>query len=141
MQKKIIIVTLIALLVVSVAVVVQADRRGWGDGDRYNYRSYCGSRFGYDDDYGRGPAIMGPGMMSRGYHMMEPGWRYGDREESLKFLDETSSLRKELHAKRFDYREALRNPETKPEVIAELEKEMYDLEQKISDKSPRGCWW
>ncbi|MBN2282359.1 MAG: hypothetical protein JXO48_00550 [Deltaproteobacteria bacterium] len=145
MQKKMLIITLITLLIVSVAVVVQADRRGWRDVDRYDHCAYYGSGFDSDDDYGRGWGNMGPGMMSQGwsrdYDMMGPGWRYGDREEYLKFLDETSSLRKELQAKRFDYQEALRNSDTKPEDMGKLEKEMYALEQKISSRSPRGCWW
>ncbi|GAB4548211.1 MAG: hypothetical protein Fur0020_16060 [Thermodesulfovibrionia bacterium] len=70
--------------------------------------------------------------------------------EIPKFLDETVDLRRELNAKRFDYLEALRNPNTPPEKIERLEKEIQELEDKIEDKAPpigskrfgaRGhCW-
>jgi len=94
--------------------------------------------------YGMGPGMMGgygsgyggygmgPGMMGSGY--------YNQSEECQKFLDETSSLRKELHDKRFEYMEALRNPKTTEETDAKLRKEIDELQGKIAQKTPLGCY-
>ncbi|RME68499.1 MAG: hypothetical protein D6778_01800 [Nitrospirae bacterium] len=68
---------------------------------------------------------MGPGMMGYGYS-----------KDYQKFLDETRDLRKALNEKRFEYFEALRNPDTKPETIEKLAKEIYELKKKIYEKSP-----
>lgn len=104
-----------------------------------------------------GGHMMGPGYggygMGYGYggHMMEPGYRGHMQERAggydQKFLDETAGLRKELHSKRFEYFEAVRNPETKPETITKLEKEIGGLQDKIHEKAPRtagrygyGCY-
>jgi hypothetical protein len=124
-----------------------------------------GGSYGYG--YGMGPGRhhgwgMGPGMMGRGYGMgpgmmgpeygVGPGMMYGERgmgpgrgygygrsEECQKYLDETSDLRKQLHTKRFEYSEALRNPKTKPESLVKLEKEIYELQDKIYKKAPPEC--
>ncbi len=81
-----------------------------------------------------GPGVMGPGMMGYG---MRPGmWGYS-AETYQKFLNETADLRKELHNKRFEYFEALRNPDTKPETITGIEKEIQGLQSKIYEKAPR----
>jgi hypothetical protein len=79
--------------------------------------------------YAQGPGwggvnMMGPGygshMMGQGYgrYMTGPkmGWRGSGYDQ--KFLDETSDVRKDLHNKKFEYFEATRNPDTKPETIA-----------------------
>ncbi len=75
---------------------------------------------GYGMGYGMGPRMMG----------------YGYSKEFQKFLDETRQLRRLLNEKRFDYFEALRNPETKPETITKLRKEILDLKNKIYEKAP-----
>ncbi len=103
---------------------------------------------------------MGPGMMGgmmgqghmRGYGMMGPGMMggYGSgsegynpeaykkyQEEYQKYLNDTVSLRKKLHSKKFEYFEALRNPDTKRETIMKLEKEIRDIQWDIYEKSPR----
>ena len=74
--------------------------------------------------------MMGPGMM---------GWNTGQHSFGYdqKFLDETRELRKELNDKRFEYFEALRDPEGKPDKIAKLEKEISELQQKLYKKSPQ----
>lgn len=81
---------------------------------------------------------MGPGY---GGHMMEQaygGHMYGRAgSHNQKFLNETAELRKELHNKRFEYFEALRNPETKVETITKLEKQIGSLQDKIFEKAPR----
>jgi len=100
------------------------------------YRPYCGQ-------YG-GPCggwDMGPGMMG-GYGYGGYGQRrgYSQNKECQKFLDDTAKLRKELHEKRFEYSEAIRNSKTSPETITGLEKEIRQLQENISSKAPQGCW-
>ncbi len=69
----------------------------------------------YAHMYGSGPG--------RGYQGAESG----------KFLDETADLRKELHEKTFEYREAYRaGDEKKAEA---LEKEITGLQEKLLDKA------
>lgn len=88
------------------------------------------------DDYGYGGHMMGVDsghMMGMGPWMMR-GYGY---QRYQKFLDETVDLRRELNSKRFDYFEALRNPNTTPERIERLEKEIQELEDKIEEKAPR----
>ena len=81
---------------------------------------------------------MGTGMM--GHHKTMHGsgssGMMGEvsSEEQQKFLNDTVDLRKQLMMKRFDYREASRNPETKPEVFKQIEKDMWELQKKITDK-------
>jgi hypothetical protein len=82
--------------------------------------------------YGTGTGMMhGMGMMGTGMV------GYGNVETYRKFLNETVDLRKEIHNKRFEYFEALRNPKTKPETITKLEKEIQELQNKIYEKTPR----
>ena len=74
-----------------------------------------------------GYGMMGPGMMGQGGYGM---WGY-NAESYQKLLDDTADLRKELHNKKFEYFEALRNPKTKPETITKFGKEMRELQRKI----------
>jgi hypothetical protein len=99
--------------------------------------------------YGMGPGMMGygmgPGMMgSYGYgygagsKMMTPEIEKQYKEYSEKnnrFLDETKSLRKELHSLKFEYSEALRSTPEPNEKLDKMRKEMFDLHQKIYNKS------
>jgi|Deesub1362A_J573_1020465.scaffolds.fasta_scaffold00045_114 hypothetical protein len=71
--------------------------------------------------WGGGPAY-GPGYMMRGYFSAE----------DQKLLDETVDLRKDLHTKRFELREALRKGEY--EKAETIEKEIAKLEDKLYDK-------
>ncbi len=75
---------------------------------------------------------MGPGMMGggRGYGMMEQGYS----KEYKEFLDKTRSLRKELNAKKFDYFEALRDPDEKAETVSAIGQEVRELQMKIFKK-------
>ena len=92
--------------------------------------------------YAQGPG-MGPGMMGGyGYGPGPRGYGQGGQNEACqKFLDETAGLRKELHNKRYEYYEALRNPKAKPEDIAKEEREIRELQEKIYAKNLQGCWW
>jgi hypothetical protein len=131
---------------------------GYGMGPGYGYGGYgmgpgmMGPGYGYGG-YGMGPGMMGPGYGYGGYGM-GPGmmWQgyghrgYGPRrgyiqsKECQKFLDDTAKLRKELHDKRFEYSEAIRNSKTSPETITGLEKEIGQLQENIYSKAPQGCW-
>jgi peptidoglycan hydrolase CwlO-like protein len=81
-----------------------------------------------------GGGMMGGGMMG-GYGMGPGMWGYGYQQKAFqKFLDETKDLRKELHNLKFEYFEAVRNPDSKAEDIDKLEKEMKELQKKIFEK-------
>ncbi len=104
--------------------------------------------------YAQGPFQKSDSFMPcAGYYKMG----YGHHEQMIrercagynqKFLDETADLRKELHTKKFEYFEAIRNPKTDPETISRLEKEIKELKSKISANAPAGmrkgfkkaCW-
>ena len=93
---------------------------------------------GYGGGYGMGPGMMG----GYGGYGMGPGWGYDQSEECQKFLDDTAKLRKEIHGKRFEYFEAYRNPDTKSETLAKLDREIRALQEKIYEKAPEGrCGW
>ena len=119
---------------------------GWGG----SYCPYCGAYQGPRGGYGMGPGMMGGyGGWGPGYGvgpgMMHGGGRgYGQGAPSVgcqKFLDDTAGLRKDLHNKRYEYFEALRNPKANPEDIAKQEKDIRDLQEKIYAKNPENCWW
>jgi peptidoglycan hydrolase CwlO-like protein len=97
----------------------------------------CGGMMGYRG-YGmrEGCGMMGHGMMGRG--MWQGMWGYGYQQKAFqKFLDVTKDLRKQLHDMKFEYFELARNPETKPEDIDKLKKEMQELQKKIFEKMPQ----
>jgi hypothetical protein len=122
-------VMLTAAFVLALAVAVYAQGPGWGGG-------------GYGPGYGMGPGMMyGWGGYGPGYGR-GPGYGYNQNEECQKFFDNTAKLRKELHNKRFEYFEAYRNPDTKPDTLAKLDREIRSLQEKIYEKAPEeGCGW
>jgi len=154
-MKKIIVLLAIALAMSLISVayaqgpgMMRGGQQGW------NYCPYCGQYLG-QGGYGMGPSMMGPGYggygmgpgMMRGYGgygmgpgMMGPGY-YQQNEACQKFMEDSAGLRKDLHNKRFEYFEAIRNPKTTPETVAKLEKEIRDLQEKIYSKAPQGCGW
>ncbi len=76
-----------------------------------------------------------------GGHMMGPGYghMYGNQGGyDQKFLDETVDERKELHQKRFEYMEAVRDPKTDDKTVTKLEKEITGLQEKLYAKAPRA---
>ncbi|MBI5584027.1 MAG: hypothetical protein HY892_09405 [Deltaproteobacteria bacterium] len=109
---------------------------GYGHGMMAHYGgSYCpncGAFQGHQGGYGPGPGMMGPGWRGQGW--------LNQSEECKKFYHDTAALRKDLVNKRFDYLEALRNPATTAEQAAKMEKEIWDLQQKIFSKAPLACW-
>jgi len=62
-------------------------------------------------------------------------------EACKRFLDETSGLRKDLHNKRFDYSEALRDSGTTSVDLARREQEIKELRINIDGKNPQSCRW
>jgi hypothetical protein len=99
--------------------------------------------------YAHGPGSWGGGgqMMGPGYggHMMGPGYGghmmgMGGYGNDPKFLDETAELRKELHSKKFEYSEALRNPKTETETVTKLEDDIRNLQESIREKAPRTAY-
>lgn len=105
-MKKVIAILAVVSLFVIGAVVFAHGPGGWGDGH-----------------------MMGPGY---GRHMMDVD-DFGDSQE---FLNKTAELRKELHDKKFQYFEALRNPKTTVETLTKLKKEIRELREKITEKAP-----
>ena len=123
---------------------------GMGPGMMGGYGMGPGMMGGYG--YGMGPGMMGgygygmgPGMMG-GYGPCPQGncYGYGQRpwqpgfsspEKYQKFLDETKELRKKLHDLQFQYGEMLRDPKTTMDDKFKMEKEIFDLQQKIQEKA------
>lgn len=86
--------------------------------------------------YGMGPGMMGGGMGMMGGGMMGQGMMGNyDDEKQQKFLDETVGLRKKIHDKKFEYFEAARDPKATRESLMKKEKEIYDLNQQLQEKS------
>ena len=75
---------------------------------------------------GRGMGCMGMmgGMMMQ---KMSP-------KQRQQFMDQTVDLRHQMMEKRFAYMEAMRHPDTSPQELARLEKEMLHLRQQMMDK-------
>ena len=140
-MKRILIATVLAIGLTTAGGYVYAHGNGYGS--EYDGGMMDGGGYGMmDDDYG-----MGPGMM-RDYRHNEDGYNHPGAagfgrngwtsEQNQKFLDDTVELRKEMHNKRFEYREALRNPKTTRQQLSKIEKEMIDLRDKIYDKAPQN---
>lgn len=106
---------------------------GWGDCYSQGAGGCGGPGYG---KRGAGRGMMGgfQGNVNcpRGFQGGQSGW---NGEQQQKFLDETLDLRKEMNTKRFELREARRNPNTTPEQLGTLEKEMIDLQTKLNAKA------
>jgi hypothetical protein len=103
---------------------------------------------------GWGSGHMGPGygghMMGQGYGGQMMGQGYGGQmmggdargglNADQEFLDKTVDLRKALHEKKFEYREAVRDPETTNNELTKIDKEVFDLQAKIREKAPRSAY-
>lgn len=123
MKKTLVVLSVVALL--AVGVTAFAHGPGWGRG----YMMGPGyGHMGQDYGYGYG-ACGGPGACVG-----------SDGTLTKKFLDETSDLRREMHQKRFEYMEAVRDPKTDEKKIVALEKELDELRTKIHEKAPEGSY-
>jgi hypothetical protein len=153
-RKFLIAFTILLILIFASVAFAQGPGMMWGGQQGWQYCPYCGQPLG-QGGYGMGPGMMGPGYggygmgpgMMRGYGgygmgpgMMWGGGNYNQSEQCQKFMDETAGMRKDLHNKRYEYFEAVRNPKTTPETAAKLEKELRELQGKIYEKAPQGCW-
>ena len=123
MKKVVVVLSIVALL--AIGVTAFAHGPGWGRG----YMMGPGYGQGMGPGYGPG-ACGGPGA----------GACVGGGVADQTFFDETVDLRKELHQKRFEYMEAVRNPKTDEKTVAKLEKEIGDLQDKIYEKAPKGAY-
>lgn len=85
--------------------------------------------------YGMGPGMMGGGgcgMMGQG---MGSGMMRGyDSDAYEKFMNDTKELRKKLHDKKFEYFEAVRQPDITREDVSKIEKEMWEIKKNINNK-------
>jgi len=92
-----------------------------------------------------GPGMMGPGMgrgmMHRGQvgcmNMMGGAVLNFSAEDQQKFMDETKDLRKKMHDMRFDYMEAMRNPDTRLGDLADMEQKMLDVRKELLNKAEK----
>jgi hypothetical protein len=65
-----------------------------------------------------------------------PGMKVADASvEQQKFFDETRELRKAMHDKKFELREAYRAQVPDEQKIAKLEKELSDMREKIRSRA------
>lgn len=133
-MKKIIIGS---IMIVGLAVgLAYAHGNGWGGGYGGHMMGMMGPGYGghmMDSRYGghmvgSGGSYDCPGAARFG----EGGW---DSKEHQKFLEDTVDMRKNLNDKRFEYREAQRNPDTTRDQLAALQKEVYGIEQQLREKS------
>ncbi len=76
----------------------------------------------------------GDGMMGTG-HNSETYQK--NQDEYNKYLDDTAGIRKNIHNKKFEYFEAVRNPNTTRTDILKIEKELHDLKWQLYEKAPR----
>lgn len=125
--------------------------QGWGPVEPPSYNTGRGPSGQFNPNSPIVPGMTddscGPGMES-GYGLQGRAgrdlWkaRYGARLTRVcnKFLDETVRLRRDLSRKRFDYYEALRSPQTGSDTLDRMEKEMSELNRKISAQNPHNCW-
>lgn len=130
MKKSLIAVVVVGALFVSGPVIAgEAEEEGYGQWGCYGPGMMWGGSHGWGPGmmWGWGGPQMGPGMMGPG---MMWGW-YG--EEGQKFLDETTSLRKEMHTKKFEYMEAWRKGDM--EKARALYKELGELAEKLNKKA------
>jgi hypothetical protein len=134
MKKLLIGISLVSILAFGTLAFAQ-DVGGWGSG--HMTASNNGGHMTVSNNSGH--------MMGRGYGGHMNGTGYGGHmggpaghmyEEDQTFLNDTADLRKELHAKRFEYAEVTRDQNTTVGTIRALESEIYDLERKINDKAP-----
>ena len=114
---------LAALTLLSIGAMAFAHGGGYGGGYGGGPGYGCGGP-GYGGGCGGGP---GHG----GYK-----GRFADTEEGKKFLEETADLRKKIHDKKFDLKEAYRKGDEKK--AAKIEGEIDKLREKLYEKAEKA---
>jgi len=85
--------------------------------------------------YGMGLGMMGGGGCGMMGYGMGPGMMRGYASNAYeKFMNDTKDLRKKLHDKKFEYYEAVRQPDITREDVSKIEKEMWKIKKNINDK-------
>ncbi|MBI4849056.1 MAG: hypothetical protein HY808_10870 [Nitrospirae bacterium] len=120
MKQSLTAIAVISILALAATFAFAHGPRGWRDGNMMG-REYCDERIMTHDCGGK--------MMGAMNGMHKP---MNDQQ----FLNETKELRKELHGKKFEYREALHNPKTTDDTLAVLEKDIRELRGRIAEKAP-----
>jgi len=90
----------------------------------------------------QGNGMMGGGMMGQGnWNNMGCNGMMGGAmmnqmtpNQQQSFMDATAELRQKMIDLRFAYREAMRNPNTDPKDLAEIEKKMLDIRSQMISK-------
>ena len=84
-----------------------------------------------------GNSMMGPGMTGGAYGCPMTAWTGSNATAGQydKFLDNTVSLRKKLHDSEFNHYEAKRDPNTSPERLQTLEKEIAELQAGLQEQA------
>lgn len=117
-------------LIVALTAGFAYGHGGWGKGGQ-NGANMMGGGYG----------MTGKGIRGGGNNWNCPGRAGGagadwwGSEQQQTFLDETVTLRKQLNEKRFEFREASRNPDITAEQLGTLQKEMIDLRTQIGQKA------
>lgn len=93
--------------------------------------------YGYGNHMMDGYPMMGPGMAGGTYGcpMTALTGSTATAGQYDKFLDNTVSLRKKLRDSEFNYYEARRDPNTSPERLQTLEKEIAELQAGLQEQA------
>jgi len=99
-----------------------------------------GGMMGSQGMQGRG--MQGGGMMGQGnWNNMGCNGMMGgammnqmNPNQQQSFMDATTELRQKMVDLRFDYKEAMRNPDTDPKELAKIEKQMLDIRSQMMGK-------
>ena len=124
-MKTIVIVSILAIGLFAVHAFAQNNNNTQSQQQMYGNRMGGGMMGGNQGQWGGMGCngMMGGSMMNR----MTPG-------QQQNFMNQTTELRKQMMELRFSYMEAMRNPNTSPEDLAGIEKQMLELRTKMMGK-------
>jgi len=145
--KKTMLMSMLALVLIAGTGVVQAASNTTNGGQQMHGNMMGGSMMG--------SGMMGGGMMhgdmmeKNGMMGNQGNWSMGcngmmggmmmnqmSHGQQQEFLNQTTDLRRQMMEKRFKYMEAMRNSDASPQDLAEIEKEMLELRNKMMNKMP-----
>ena len=126
------IIAAVSLLAVGTMAFAHGNNSSGGWGNGHMGQGYSGNMMGSGGHMGQGYG----GHMGQAYDKGRSPGAEADQE----FLDKTADLRKDIHNKRFEYREAARNPETTNKELRNIEKEIFDIQTKIQEVAPRSAY-